>query len=141
MSLLLDILTVASITLAVATAAVTLLDMPARRAKGRHARRGGAASSEWQMVRLCCGVILVSCGHWVSGIAVWPLLVGGIWLVGGWDLASWLRTRYRHPRAGCGDRPGPGRCLLRTRNSAGFACPVSWTAGARRSGCCAARTR
>jgi hypothetical protein len=100
MSLLLDILAWVTITLAVAVAATTLLMMPARRAKGRHASRAGAPSSEWRMVRLCCGVILLSAGRLTDGAATWVLLAGGISLIMVWDLASWLRTGHRLTRTG-----------------------------------------
>jgi hypothetical protein len=100
MSRLLDILTWLTIALAVVVTAVTLLQMPVRRAKGRHARRGGAASSEWRTVRLCCGVILISAGRLTGGAATWVLLAGGISLIMVWDLASWLRTRHRLTRTG-----------------------------------------
>ncbi len=100
MSLLLDILRWVTIALAVAAAAATLLPMPARRAKGRHARRCGAASSEWRTVRTCCGVIFLSASHLTNGPATWVLLAAGTWLIVVWDLTSWLRTRYRLTRAG-----------------------------------------
>lgn len=100
MSLLLDILAWVTIALAVATAATTVLQMPARRAKGRHASRAGAPSGEWRMVRLCCGVILPSVGRFTDGAATWVLLAAGVWLVVGWDLALWLRTRHRLTRTG-----------------------------------------
>ncbi len=58
MSLLLDILTWVTITLAVAAAAATLLLMPARRAKGRHASRGGAASSEWRTAGMAAALTI-----------------------------------------------------------------------------------
>jgi hypothetical protein len=100
MSLLLEILSWVTITLAVAAAAATLLLMPARRAKGRHASRGGAASSEWRTVRTCCGVILISASRLTDGAATWVLLAAGVWVIAVWDMASWLRTRYRLTRAG-----------------------------------------
>ena len=100
MSLLLGILTGVTITLAVATTAVTLLLMPARRSKGRHASRAGAAASDRRTVRLCCGVILLSVSRLTDGAAAWVLLAAGVLLVVVWDLASWLRTRYRLTRVG-----------------------------------------
>ena len=100
MSLLLDILTWVTIALAVATVAVTLLPMHARRAKGRHARRGGAAISDWGTVRTCCGLILLSAGRLTDGVASWVLLAAGFCLIAVWDLASWLQTRYRLTHAG-----------------------------------------
>jgi hypothetical protein len=32
--------------------------------------------------------------------ATWVLLATGLWLIVVWDLASWLRTRFRLTRAG-----------------------------------------
>jgi hypothetical protein len=94
MSSLSDVLSWAAIGCGAAAAALGLVTLAARRARGRPAEPG-VASMSWRAVRVGCGVILISCIRWTGGVAGWLLLAGGIWLVVVWDLASWLRARYR----------------------------------------------
>lgn len=99
MSLFVDVLAWAAIACAAAGAAAALASLAAGRAEGQPARPG-TASVSWRTVRLCAGVILLSCIRWTGGAVTWLVLAAGIWLVLVWDLASWLRTRYRLTRAG-----------------------------------------
>jgi hypothetical protein len=99
MTLLADVLSWLAIAFGVVGASLALYVLVARRAKGRPVCHA-AASTPWRTLRSCCGVVLLSLVHWVGGIAVWLLLAAGVWLLVAWDLASWLRTRYRLTRIG-----------------------------------------
>ena len=97
MPLYVNVLSWTAIGLATAGAAAALLPIRAHRVTGQHAR---VTTREWRTARTCCGVILLTCSRWTQGIATWLLLAAGCWLIVVWDLASWLRTRYRLTRIG-----------------------------------------
>lgn len=99
MSSLPDVLSWAAIGCGAAAAALGLVTLAVRRARGRPADPG-VTSMSWRTVRVGCGVILISCMRWTGGVAAWLLPAVGIWLVLVWDLVSWLRTRYRLTRVG-----------------------------------------
>jgi hypothetical protein len=54
-----------------------------------------APSTSWQTIRTSCGVILLVSARWMNGPVAWLMFAAGIWLVLAWNLASWLRMRYR----------------------------------------------
>jgi hypothetical protein len=97
MPLYLNVLAWVVIGLAAVNVATELLPIRVRPVTARHAR---AASRDWRMVRLSCGLILLASTNWTHGVASWLALAVGTGLIVVWDLASWLRTRYRLTRAG-----------------------------------------
>lgn len=90
-----DIFSWAVIVLGVVTAGIELRSL---RRKGKATPE--AISGEWRTVRVCSGAALVACANLTGGVVLWLLLPIGVWLGLGWDVASWLRTRYRLTRLG-----------------------------------------
>jgi hypothetical protein len=93
------VLTWVAIALSAAAAGIALFLLASPRVKRQHAD-AGEAHRWWRTVRVSCGVILALCSRWTGGAPMWLLLAAGIWLFLVWDLASWLRTRYRLTRPG-----------------------------------------
>jgi len=93
MQLLLEISSCAVIVCGVVTAGIGLHGLASRRRKGQSTPE--ATRSSWRTVRVCCGAALIACANLAGGVALWLLSPIGIWLVLGWDVASWLRTRFR----------------------------------------------
>jgi len=98
MHLLSEIASWAVIVCGAVTVGIELLELASRRRKGQSTPE--ATSSSWRTVRVCGGAVVVACANLAGGAAVWLLAPIGAWLVLGWDVASWLRTRYRLTRMG-----------------------------------------
>jgi hypothetical protein len=90
MSSIVNVLSVAAIAFA-AVGLVASLVMLAIERPGVHV----APSTSWQTIRTGCGVILCVSARWTNGPVAWLMLAAGIWLLLVWNLASWLRMRYR----------------------------------------------
>lgn len=95
MSSVVNVLSWAAIVCAAAAIVLSLVPL----ATGRRASHRAPGTS-WQTIRSSVGVILLVSARWADGVAVWLLLAVGVWLVVGWNLASWLRMRYRLSRTG-----------------------------------------
>jgi hypothetical protein len=98
MQLLLEVFSWAVIVCGVVTAGIGLHELASRRRKGQSTPE--ATSSSWRTVRVCWGAVLISCANLAGGVVLWLLSPIGVWLALGWDVASWLRTRYRLTRMG-----------------------------------------
>jgi hypothetical protein len=98
MDLLLEIVSWAMIVLGAVTVGIALHELASRRRKGQSTPE--ATNSSWRTVRVCGGAVVIACANLAGGVAVWLLAPIGAWLTLGWDVASWLRTRYRLTRLG-----------------------------------------